>query len=108
MFKMVNDKIDDVKSPFFVNPPRNENEWYSYIDNAERLISYIKSWDIEVNEPKEQEWAQWLDFDVLTVTDSWLLVFLNKKNWTTTKEELSTYVDWIKEMIKQFRVKLKI
>jgi hypothetical protein len=26
MFKMVNDKIDDVKSPFFVNPPRNENE----------------------------------------------------------------------------------
>lgn len=113
MFKMMNNKIQDIKSPFFINIARNDDEWYSYIENAQQILNEIvdENWELKEwylkNEPRVKEWAKWLDFDVLTITDSWLLIFLNKKKWETTEEELEKYKDWIKEMVKTFREKLK-
>ena len=113
IFKMMNNKIQDIKSPFFINIARNDDEWYSYIENAQQILNEIvdENWELKEwylkNEPRVKEWAKWLDFDVLTITDSWLLIFLNKKKWETTEEELEKYKDWIKEMVKTFREKLK-
>ncbi len=114
IFQVKEWKIVDISAPFLVHPPRTDEQWYLYKSNAQIILDSISDakWKLKeeysFNNPIWIEWADWLRFDVVVVTDTWLMIFLNKKERDLKEWELNNYSEWIKKMVLEYEYKLKL
>lgn len=112
IFQFSSDSISLTNYPIFTLNSRDDEEWYEYLKDAERILSSFKAtfhWkkikDI-FNVPILLENAPWTEFDIMIVIDSWYIVFLNKKKSEVSMDELEQYQNIVQDMIYWIRKKI--
>lgn len=101
---------DEFWSPFYLNTPRNDNEWYTYENDCKRMLEIIKDkyrkWELELNKPILLENAPWTEIDIQIIIDIWFIIFLNKKSWEVSKFEFELIKPELYDLAFLFREKI--
>lgn len=110
LFKLDTDDIETLSAPVSIFPSRTEEEGFAYRKDAIRLMNIFvnnyKEWNPIFNTPLLIEDAYDTEFDIMIILDNWYIIFLNKKYWLVSENELKSINNTVNDTIEIYKIKI--